>query len=49
MAEKRATGMWWKRKLLGLYAPTLQQGPEGKIEVIQMPESGVAKEPAEPQ
>jgi hypothetical protein len=49
MAEKRATGMWWKRKLLGLYAPTLQRGPEGKIEVIQMPESGVDKEPAEPQ
>jgi hypothetical protein len=49
IAEKRATGMWWKRKFLGLYAPTLQQGAEGKIEVVQMPESGIRNESSEPQ
>jgi hypothetical protein len=38
MAEKRATGNWWKRKLLGLYAPTLALQPDGKIGVVQMPE-----------
>jgi hypothetical protein len=48
MAEKRATGMWWKRKFLGLYAPALQQGPEGKIEVIEMPDSGTPNESSEP-
>lgn len=35
MAEKRATRNWWRRQLLGLYAPTLER--EGKIAVVQMP------------
>jgi hypothetical protein len=39
MAEKRATGMWWTRKLLGLYAPTLQRLPDGKLGVVQWPEA----------
>jgi lipase maturation factor 1 len=29
MAEKRATGMWWRRQLLGLYAPTLGENLMG--------------------
>ncbi|MFZ0517048.1 MAG: lipase maturation factor family protein [Acidobacteriaceae bacterium] len=29
--EKRATGNWWRRLLLGAYAPTLTIGPDGKI------------------
>jgi hypothetical protein len=39
MAEKRATGNWWKRKLIGLYAPTLELQPDGKINVLEMPPS----------
>jgi hypothetical protein len=38
LAEKRATGLWWQRQLLGLYAPTLALGPDGKIVVVQWPE-----------
>ena len=37
LAEKRSTGMWWRRKLLGLYAPVLQVGPEGKLQVVEWP------------
>jgi hypothetical protein len=37
LAEKRQTGMWWKRKLLGLYAPTLQKLPDGKLGVVEWP------------
>ncbi|MGC1783575.1 MAG: lipase maturation factor family protein [Acidobacteriaceae bacterium] len=33
--EKRETGDWWRRQLLGLYAPTLAIGPDGKIGVVQ--------------
>jgi hypothetical protein len=38
LAEKRATGNWWKRQLLGSYAPTLEVQPDGKIGVIEMPQ-----------
>ena len=37
MAEKRSTGLWWRRQLLGLYAPTLEKGADGKIQVVEMP------------
>ena len=37
IAEKRTTGMWWRRQLLGLYAPTLEQGPDGRIQVVEWP------------
>ncbi len=37
MAEKHATGMWWRRQLLGLYAPTLQREPDGTIVVTEWP------------
>jgi hypothetical protein len=37
MAEKRATGMWWRRQMLGLYAPTLEREPDGRIVVIEWP------------
>jgi hypothetical protein len=40
MAEKRATGRWSRRQFLGLYAPTLVHGPDGRIQVAQWP--GVA-------
>jgi hypothetical protein len=38
LAEKRATGNWWKRAPLGLYAPVLTRQPDGKFGVIQWPE-----------
>jgi lipase maturation factor 1 len=38
MAEKRATGNWWRRQLLGLYAPTLELQPDGRIGVVEVPE-----------
>ncbi|HZU41853.1 MAG TPA: lipase maturation factor family protein [Terriglobales bacterium] len=37
MQEKRATGNWWTRKYLGLYAPTLQLDPSGKFIVVEWP------------
>ena len=37
--EKRKTGMWWRRELRGLYAPTLERTPEGQIRVVQWPGS----------
>jgi lipase maturation factor 1 len=36
-AEKRATGRWWRRELLGLYAPVVERAPDGKFGVVQMP------------
>jgi hypothetical protein len=39
MAEKREHGLWWRRELLGLYAPAIQLGPDGKIIVTQWPET----------
>ena len=37
--EKRVQGLWWRRELLGLYAPTLEREPDGKIAVIEWPGS----------
>ena len=37
MAEKRETGLWWRRQLLGLYAPGLEKTADGKIRVIEWP------------
>jgi Lipase maturation factor len=36
-SEKRATGMWWRRQYLGLYAPTLERETDGRIVVVQWP------------
>jgi hypothetical protein len=36
-AEKRAQSLWWRRELLGLYAPTLEREPDGKIVVVEWP------------
>ncbi|HVB35534.1 MAG TPA: lipase maturation factor family protein [Patescibacteria group bacterium] len=43
-ATKRATGRWWRRKLLGLYAPVLQREPDGRFGVIQMPATMIMQE-----
>jgi lipase maturation factor 1 len=34
MAEKRSTGMWWRREMLGPYAPTVEREPDGSVRVI---------------
>jgi len=37
LAEKRATGMWWRRQLIGPYAPVLEREPDGTVVVISYP------------
>jgi hypothetical protein len=38
MDEKRRTGNWWKRELLGLYAPELMRQPDGHFTAVEWPE-----------
>jgi hypothetical protein len=33
--ERRKTGMWWKRQLVGRYAPTVEKTPEGEIRAVE--------------
>ena len=35
--EKRRTGDWWRRELLGLYAPVITRAPDGGFGAVQMP------------
>jgi hypothetical protein len=35
--QKRATGNWWRRSLLGIYAPAIGKTPDGRIEIIEEP------------
>ena len=44
MAEKRATGMWWRRQLVGLYAPTLERTEGGEIKVVEWPTVGAGRQ-----
>jgi lipase maturation factor 1 len=37
LADKRAAGLWWRRESLGLYAPTLEREPDGRIVMIELP------------
>jgi hypothetical protein len=37
MAQKRASGLWWRRQFLGLYGPTLEREPDGRIVMIELP------------
>ena len=39
LEEKRATGNWWRRQWIGLYAPTLERTPDGKIHVVEWPDA----------
>jgi hypothetical protein len=41
MAEKRATGNWWRRQMLGLYAPALGHAADGSIQVTEWPTVGI--------
>jgi hypothetical protein len=38
MDEKRSTGNWWKRSLMGLYAPVLTREPDGRFGVVEYPD-----------
>jgi hypothetical protein len=40
MAEKRSTGNWWKRELLGRYAPSLERTPDGQVVISDSGERG---------
>jgi len=35
--EKRAHGLWWRRELLGTYAPTVQRLPDGRFTATEAP------------
>jgi hypothetical protein len=37
MKTKRAQHTWWRRELLGAYAPSLARQPDGKIAMIDLP------------
>jgi hypothetical protein len=37
LAEKRATGLWWRREYLGLYAPTVEREPNGEVRAVESP------------
>ncbi|MGB9123651.1 MAG: lipase maturation factor family protein, partial [Candidatus Angelobacter sp.] len=34
-AIKRKEGTWWRRKLLGGYAPTVERTPDGRVVLSQ--------------
>jgi hypothetical protein len=36
--ERREQGAWWRRQQVGLYAPTLERAPDGKVGVVEMPD-----------
>jgi hypothetical protein len=35
--QKRSTGMWWRRELLGLYAPAIERRVDGQLKVVEWP------------
>ncbi|MGD0956615.1 MAG: lipase maturation factor family protein [Candidatus Acidiferrales bacterium] len=37
MKTKRTDGAWWRRELLGEYAPALEREPDGKIVILDVP------------
>ena len=34
---KRETDDWWRRELLGAYAPALERQPDGRIGIVDLP------------
>ncbi len=38
LAEKREQGLWWRRELLGNYAPTLAHDSSGRVIAIEWPQ-----------
>ena len=41
MQEKKTQGLWWKREMLGLYAPALRRTPDGHVVATEWPEPRV--------
>jgi hypothetical protein len=39
MEQKRTTGNWWTRKLLGVYAPVLERDAAGGVSIVAMPDT----------
>jgi len=37
LKTKRATGAWWRREMLGEYAPWLEREPDGRISIHEIP------------
>ena len=46
--DKRQQGLWWRRQEIGLYAPTIERGPDGKLVIVEWP-SASATPPADQQ
>jgi hypothetical protein len=42
-AEKHATGNWWRRQMIGIYAPTLERQPDGRPAIVEMPQEGTLR------
>jgi len=42
---KREQGLWWRRKMLGLYAPTLEFTPDGSVGTVEMPDTQAIPSP----
>lgn len=40
-SEKHAQGVWWRRELLGLYAPSIEIESDGKVGVVEFPAPGI--------
>jgi hypothetical protein len=38
--DEKRQGIWWRRELIGLYAPALEREPDGKFAITQYPEPG---------
>jgi hypothetical protein len=36
--QKRTTGVWWQRQLLGTFAPTVQRLPDGTFVQVSSPD-----------
>ncbi len=41
LATKRTQGLWWRREMLGLYAPTLEREADGRFSVVQWPQGSI--------
>ena len=45
MQQKREEGVWWQRRLIGEYAPTLTKLPNGRFGVVEEAASPIPGNP----
>jgi lipase maturation factor 1 len=45
MEEKRTHGIWWRRQLLGAYAPTITRLPDGRFAAVDISEVNNSPQP----